>query len=579
MTVIFRERVALVGTPSQPHREWTTATLDQLRRDGFTAVQVNIAWSYRPNDEPLNLEDIIVVEGAPASNADPATSTTTRLEILRRRTELAHSRGLRTLLHVGLPFQGRAGFDGLPLPQCISDSAVADRYESALRSLAREMPGLDDVLIYTYDQDAWLCSEFGTCPRCAGVPLDERLPQFLDRLAAAWRSARTEGRMWWEPWELSAGQALTCLSKLRSPGIGVMVHSNIGEVITVDAGDVFLKNIADLAGQKGIPVIAEVFLSSSNEEVEPWTHLPVPACTLDQLRSLASVPGVMGVKEYFGLQDDPWDVNALATVEYLRDPDATDDDVLARVAHRFDADWLPSFWKMASRAYRLYPWDLSWFARQLGNSHPTHSLQAAILRGTQTAASEWDTPAWRSSRHGVFMRSTADAAHPWELEDARLRFALAASEMQRAVEVVQEKCPESVDAISAHIRRQQADAARFVTRCTAYECHLAETLLAQQARTAADDDRRVDFISQLRLTLQRDLANQKRELALPRPERLMAPLHLQLAERWVTPAATDTSAIEIALALLDSDADSFLETYLQPGPPTAVNGQFSLTSP
>ena len=90
-------------------------------------------------------------------------------------------------------------------PNCLMDQQVGRRHELLLEVFAREFPGVDDLLVYTYDQDAWLCSEFGPCPRCLGIPLHERLVPFLDCVAAKWRSLSPKGRVWWEPWELSAG--------------------------------------------------------------------------------------------------------------------------------------------------------------------------------------------------------------------------------------------------------------------------------------------------------------------------------------------------------------------------------------
>jgi len=578
MTTAQRERIAVLGTPSRPRVAWTQETLDRLRADGFTGVQLNIAWSYRPLDEPLSLEDLIAVDGAPESLADPATPASVRLERMGRRSELVRAAGLRSILHVGMPFQGRAGFEGAPLPQCLSDPGVVRRYRHAVEELARALPYLDDLLVYTYDQDAWLCSEFQGCPRCAGVPLPARLAPFLDGVARSWREARPGGRLWWEPWELTAGQALATVALLDPAPVGLMVHSNIGEVMTVAPADLFLRNLAALAARRGIPVIAEAFLSSSNEEVEPWRHLPVPSCTLEQVRALDAVPGVIGVKEYFGLSPSARDVNAEAAVLYFADPDLADDPLIARLARSWGYGWLSRFWTLTSSAYRLYPWDLSWFARQLGRSDPAHALSAATLRGTQTAASTWDTPAWRASRRGVFMRVTNEEPHPWQLEDARLRFRLAADAMREAVEFAGPLTPRDDGETAAHIRQQVDDATRFMIRCTAYECHIEETLLAERARTTPEPAARAALLDRLDAVLARDADNLRRESELTPTSGVAAATPLQLVERWVIEGTAGPEPLERARAELASDPELFLRTRFRRGEEEAAAGQFSLTT-
>jgi len=565
-------RVAILGNPAHPDVEWSAENLRALVDLGFTAVQLNIAWSYRPLDEPLNLEDVWDVAGPVASSATPGRLPERQAD-LRRRSELATEAGLRTLFHFGAPFQGRAGFDGAPLPQCISDPATGERYAEALAGFAGSFPLVEDLLVYTYDQDAWLCSEFGDCDRCAGVPLHERLPRFLDGLAASWADVRPTGRVWWEPWELSSGQTFACIERLAPGGIGLMMHSSIAEVISTMPADRFLRSAAALAASRGIPVIAEAFLSSANEEVEPWENLPVPLVTIRQLRALDAVDGVVGVKEYYGIVPEGQDVNLAAAAQYFADPDADEATLLARLADRLGGPGLAEFWTLTSSAYEQYPWDATWFARQLGRSQPVHALSAATVRGSQSAASAWETPAWRSSRGSVFMRTTNDPAHPWLLEDVELRCRMAARTMERAVARADQGL--EVPAL------QLSEAVGFITRATALALHIRATTLADRLRSGGGD--RARLIEELRDTLREDLANQRRELdrhAITGAAAMATvdPSPLQLAERWVVEPRTSTAAIEGAIALLDDDVDEFLRVHLLPAPDAAEAGQFSLTS-
>lgn len=567
-----RQRIAILGNPAHPSVEWNAGSLGQLVDVGFTAVQLNIAWSYRPLDEPLNLEDVWPVGGPVASSALP-DRLAERQSDLRRRSELATAAGLRTLFHFGAPYQGRAGFDGERLPQCISDPETARRYADALRGFGEAFPLVEDLLVYTYDQDAWLCSEFDGCDACAGVPLHERLPAFLNGLATAWREVRPGGRVWWEPWELSAGQTFACIPELDPAGIGLMLHGSIAEVISTIAADRFFRSASALAAERGIPVIGEVFLSSANEEVEPWESLPVPLVTVRQLRSIEAVPGVVGVKEYYGIVPSGDDVNLAAATRYFAEPTITDRDLVEGLASAAGEERLADFWSLASTAYEQYPWDATWFARQLGRSTPLHALSAATVRGMQSSASEWDTPAWRSSRGSIFMRTNNAEPHPWLLEDVELRFRTAARTMERAVA--------SVTLPVGPVAEQVADAIGFITRATAFALHIRETNLAAQLRRGSD--RRDELLAALRATLEEDRANQVRELGRHAVLALsgaaaVAPSALQLAERWVVEHRSTTEAMDAAITLFDADPETFLRTHLLPGPDGAEAGQFSLTS-
>lgn len=581
MTAPNRQRIALLGNPTQAG-QWESSQLDGLARDGYTGVQINIAWAYRPNDEVLNLEDIMQVPGSPEPNSlEGAAGRPRRAAILRSRASMAHDAGLKTILHVGMPYQGRAGYDGDPLPQCISDPATSTRYTISMAELAKHQPDVDELLIYTFDQDAWICSEFKGCNRCAGIPLHHRLPTFLNAVAAAWAAARPTGRIWWEPWELSTGQTLAVIPQLDASTIGLMIHSSIAEVMSAMAGDEFVHDVGALASRRGIPVIAEVFLSASNEEVEPWHRLPVPCITLQQLRNVEAVPGILGVKEYYGLLPSPFDVNARVAAAYFGDPKITDDAALASVASTFGQPWLKEFWRRTSAAYRLYPWNASWFARELGYSDPSHELSAAIIRGSQSNAPDWDTPAWRSSRGAIFMRTTNREAHPWELEDMELRFATAADAMTDAVSYAQRHGVDvgrtAPDEKSREIQLQVEEATGFVIRCRAYQLHLRETNLALLLR---DRPERQDLVLELRDALVRDLANQQAEI-----ERVArsgdippVPSQLQLEQRWIVDRKFDLEPIERAIADLDSNLGEFLSRYFLPGAELAAAGQFSLTS-
>ena len=575
-------RIALLGSASQRmHINWAIEDVAELKKLGFTCVQLNIAWAYRPADEPLNLEDVWPVLGAPESRAVAARFQERQKE-LRHRAQISHEVGLRTLFHFGAPFQGAHEFlDDVNLPQCILDPATIARYVQALIGFGKENPHIDDLLIYTYDQDAWLCSEFGNCDRCAGVPLHERLPQFLNALGKAWVGIRAGARVWWEPWELSSGQTLSCILNLDPDSLGLMLHSNIAEVISTMPADRFFRHVSEIAASRGIPVIGEVFLSSNNEEVEPWSRLPVPLVTLNQIRAIESVHGVVGIKEYFGIVSSPFDINLAAANLYFNSPSSTNDEILATLAKDFDLPWLAQFWASCSKAYELYPWDTSWFCRQLGRSLPRHELTAATIRGMQSNHDQWDTPAWQSSRGAVFMRVTNSEPNPWLLEDVSLQFLVASRVMAEAIEIFDKNFLDKGDISSRELMRQASEAIGFITRTTAYVCHIRETLICRTLRNSKA--RSSQLIAELAEVLETDRHNQIREnqrcLDYKKldPDQI-PPTAIQIATGWVVDRSNSTEEIEEAISLLKADSEAFLARYFQVVADNAPAGQFSLTS-
>lgn len=150
-----------LGCPAKPDEPWTAETLGRLADLGFNAIQLNIAWGCRPGDEPLNLEDVVDYPAPPAagtsrlpprSGCEPAQIERRRAD-LRDRIDLCRRIGLRTLFHFGAPYNMHARFGDSP-PNCLSDPALRSYYAKLLELFCEQFPGVDDLLLYTYDQDA-----------------------------------------------------------------------------------------------------------------------------------------------------------------------------------------------------------------------------------------------------------------------------------------------------------------------------------------------------------------------------------------------------------------------------------------
>jgi hypothetical protein len=569
-------KVGFLGNPSSSIQfemivpvPWTPATVGQLKSLGFNTIQINVAWGPRPSDEVLNLEDLVQLtpeqenqlpQVVPLRSKPGAEAREKRRAELKHRIVLCKDAGLRTMLHFGAPYNAHASYGDGP-PNCISDEKVSQRYELLIDALARDFPGVDDLLVYTYDQDAWLCSEFGPCPRCLGVPLHERLVPFLNRLASRWRSHNPSGRFWWEPWELSAGQALTCSERVDPTGFGLMLHCNIAEVIGTMPVDRWLKNNAAIAKQRGIPVVVEYWLAGPNEELETYMHLSHPLVTLRGLKTIAAVPGVVGVKEYYGLNPTVEDPNLRMTSQFFRNPAISEEDALKSLAASYGpaAETVAEFWKLTSAGMELFPWETTWFIREPSRSRTDHALSAAMIRGQQC-----HTPSWESSRHAIFMKTDNSQPDPWMLEDVQLRCELAAERWAEGLKLAEQFKSSVPTPLAGAFAKNLVDLAGLRRRAVTYALHLRETNLATILRKSA-------------------------ELKLPRPQKnvdeLLAALKADLENHRAEVTATGQSPLgdvwpemTAAIALLENSPDEFLKKYLAVGPDQTSKGVWSITS-
>lgn len=405
--------VGIVGHPRSPHVSWSDEQMRALRDAGFNTLQMSIAWSWRPGNEVLNLENFKEEEG--------------HIAAWHHRVSQARKFGFRTLAHFGIPMG--------PLTDattCILDPAVRDKYADLLRWFFREFPDVDDIMVYNYDQRAWLCSEFGSCPRCHGIPLAERLPGFIELLIAAIQETKPGTRYWWEPWELSEGQIHQVMDNLRAEHLGIIMHSTIAEVQAVNMTDLSFRNVARHARRKGIPVIGEVFLGGATEETEMLAHFPHPRLTFQQLRAMQECPGVSGVKEYYGMEPSQFSVNVALFRNYLRNPAASFAQLVEPIAESYGAQAQPLLldaWELSACGMELFPWNASWHMRQVWSAPLTQEW-------TEVPHGIWSTPSWQANRRGFYMVIDQPTQHPWLKEDVGLRACKAAELLEQASAVL-----------------------------------------------------------------------------------------------------------------------------------------------
>ena len=377
---------------------------------------------------------------------------------------------MRSIFHFGAPYNMHARFGDSP-PNCLMDPQVQAMCAAHIKAFAAQFPGVDDLLVYTYDQDAWLCSEFGECPTCRGVPLHERVSAFINRLARTWKQLNPDGRLWWEPWELSAGQVMRTVEFLDPTCVGLSLHSSVAEVIVTMPVDRWLRNTVRLAHDRGLPVVVEHFLGGPTEEVEPFRHLAWPLVTLRALRLIDDL-GVEGIKEYYGSVPDKEDPNLRITGLYLTEGALDDEAALSALAVPYGeaAEGMVRYWRLLSEAMDLFPWYTSWFIREVGKCDPCHSMSAAFVRGQQC-----HTPSWDSTRRAIFMKTDSVTPDPWLLEDVQLQCEMAAERQTEALALGESLLAQVPAALRGDMTAGLQDLRDWRQRTLSYAHHIRET--------------------------------------------------------------------------------------------------------
>lgn len=486
----FEYFVGIVGNPSVPDISWSDDQLGQIKALGVNTIQLSIAWGHKPAGEVVNLEDLDAAQR----------------EKFAFRIQQAKKYGLRTMAHFGIPRM----VDGRPA--CILDPAVQEKYRALLTDFMQSFPEVNDVLVYTFDQGAWLCSEFGPCPRCTGIPLDERLPDFLNRLSDTLQSCRPGSRLWWKPWELSKGQVVAILDKLPPQHLGLVLNpSTSNEVYPFNdrsfRSDLGVKRVVQMARERGIPVLGELdhTLYKPLYQIEDF----FPRLIYEQLMGWKEMEGVVGIKEYYGFAPSTFSVNAAMLQAWMQSPQSSLDELLQQIAGPYGPSAAPLMlqaWEYVAQSVEAYPWDTTYMIGPLGldrGQDGSHSWEpASILNAT------WDTPIWKANRRANFMLTEEAKAHPWLFEDAGLRLEDCAALALQAVAAYDKAIVQGSDkADDIHAQREVVwKTARSVR---AKSLHLLETLAAEDARTVqADDQQFARVVARLEKLLKKDVENQ-----------------------------------------------------------------------
>jgi hypothetical protein len=535
-------RIAILGDPAH-QVAWTDEAMEKLKAIGFNTVQLNIAWGSRPFGEALDLVDVVTV---PGESELPGTAA--RRAEIKRRAVLAKRHGLRLLFHFGSPYMDRNPYSGdVPrIPYHVDDTTfdswydvlnpkVRDHEVALLRELRRQFPEVDDILVYTYDQDAWETPEFQYNKFSYGIPLSDRLPGYLAALHQTWTEGRSgNARMWWEPWELSAGQVYTILPKLPRSDFGLIIHSNIAEAQLALPVDGWFRITARMCRGLGLPVVAESFFASASEEIEPLS-IPSPRLVDEEYAAFLGVPGIVGIKEYYGINTPVRDFDIDLLQARLKNPSRSTIELERDITARFGSaqpDVL-AFLDLLSDARQTYPWDASWFAREIGRASTDHGWSAATIRGMSA-----DTPSWESTRHARFMKTDAAQPHFWMLEDVELRCKLAADTLDKARDLGARIIAELPDARDkAQFQQIQGDLDVFRRVSRSYALHLRETNIAQMLRQdlAASRPMTPALVEELHGLLDADVANQHGSGRVVEMRRLYAESPEDFIRRYLIP--------------------------------------------
>jgi hypothetical protein len=467
--------VGIVGSPSVINDiKWDDKQLTDLKELGVNMLQLSIAWGGKPDNEVINLEDL---------------DDQVQVEKWKYRISQCKKHGFKTLAHFGIPRVLNAN----PVkPACISDIEVQQQYVERMKKFMTTFPEVNDVLVYTFDQQAWICSEFGPCPRCSGIPISDRLPNFINMLKKAMQDSRpgVKTTLWWKPWELSKGQTIDILKKIDADGFGLMLNSSTSnEVYPFNDGslksDLGVKRMIQYAYERNIPVVGEFdhTLYKGLYQIDDY----FPRLIYEQMAGWKEITGVVGVKEYYGFAPSTYSVNYAMLKAWMKNPNASVDELLNQIATPYGKKTAPLMikaWEYVAQAVEAFPWDVTYLIGPMGldlGEKGEHGWDYVKIINTT-----WDTPIWESNRRANFMLTDSKTAHPWIFEDTGLRLEDAAVLNLKAVDFYNQAIAQNENNV-ADIIKQRDFIQNTARSLRGKGIHYALTIAAQDARTIAYD--------------------------------------------------------------------------------------------
>lgn len=491
----FEYFIGVVGNPAVvADMRWDDEQLENLKNLGVNMLQLSVAWGGKPGNEVLNMEDL----------------NDEQIQKWKYRINQAVKHGFKTIAQFGIP---RVLNPDPVKPACILDHNIVDKYVVLMKKFMTDFPQVNDILVYTYDQQAWICSEFGPCPRCTGIPISDRLPGFLNLLKKTMQQCRPAGvaKFWWKPWEISKGQTIEIVKKIDKEGFGLMLNSSTSnEVYPFNDGsfksDLGLKRLVQYAYENGIPVVGEF----DHTLYKPLYQIDdfFPRLIYEQMNGWQEMKGVVGVKEYYGFAPSTYSVNYSMLKAWMKKPNASLEELLQEIAAPYGKKTTPFMikaWEYVAQAVEAYPWDVSYMIGPLGldkNNSGEHSWDYVKI-----VNSTWNTPIWESNRRANFILTDAKKAHPWIFEDAGARLNDAALLNFKAVEYFDLAIKQG-EGMVKDIQAQRDFVNNTARSLKGKGLHFRLTIASQDARTVQYNQQQFDIVCQkIRQLLQEDIDN------------------------------------------------------------------------
>jgi hypothetical protein len=223
---------------------------------------------------------------------------------------------------------------------------------------------------------------------------------------------------------------------------------------------------------------------------------------------MTGVPGIVGVKEYFGVLPLVPDLNRAMFTARICHPDASTDELLDQITARFGPQQgdVKKLCAELSDAMQIMPFEASWFVRLISQASIDHGWSAAYIHGQMA-----DTPSWNSTRHALFMKTDDRQPHPDMLEDVQLRCEIAAEHMAAAMKLLPPLIDSTAGSDRAMFERLSKDLDHFRRVATSYALHLRETQLAKILRDDLEAKRPLTTraVEELQAQLDADVENQR----------------------------------------------------------------------
>jgi hypothetical protein len=220
------------------------------------------------------------------------------------------------------------------------------------------------------------------------------------------------------------------------------------------------------------------------------------------------VPGVIGIKEYFGCVPLSGDLNfAMVRARQLH-PEASTDELLQQITQRFGAEQanVLRLCDEMTEAMLIYPWEASWMFRLTSHASTDHGWSGAVIRGQMA-----DTPSWNSTRRAKFMKTDDRPDHPDLLEDVQLRCEVAADHFAKGLEISSElEKSVSEDADRKRFAQASKDIDIFMRVARSFALHIRETLVARMLREDLEHKQPMEerLLTEMKKLLADDVENQ-----------------------------------------------------------------------